>query len=69
MDWALGDAAVALDPLRGLAQMVSGLSSLSGILLDELAQITGRPPGEVLHNLHQCHLNPSLPSRHGDISG
>ena len=43
MDRALGDAAAAPDPLRAPAQMMFGLSSLSGILLDELAQITGRP--------------------------
>jgi hypothetical protein len=69
MDRALGDAAAAPDPLRAPAQMMFGLSSLSGILLDELAQITGRPRGEVLHNVHQRYLNPSLPPRHGDISG
>jgi hypothetical protein len=42
MHRALSDATDTPDPLRGLTQMMFGLSSLSGILLDELAQATGR---------------------------
>ncbi|MBV8540079.1 MAG: hypothetical protein JO364_18470 [Pseudonocardiales bacterium] len=58
MDRALGDAAAAQDPLRGLAEMMFGLSSLSGILLDELAEVTGRSCGEVLHAVHLRYLDP-----------
>jgi hypothetical protein len=39
---ALSDAAATPDPLQGLAQMMFGLSSLSGILLDELAGVVAR---------------------------
>jgi hypothetical protein len=59
MDRAIGDAAGTPDPLRGLAQMMFGLSSLSGILLDELADATGRSRGEVLHAVHLRYLDPT----------
>jgi hypothetical protein len=62
MNRALDDAAQTPDPQRGLAQMMFGLSSLSGILLDELAQATGRSHGEVLHGVHLRYLNPGPPS-------
>jgi hypothetical protein len=59
MDRAIGDAAGCPDPLRGLAQMMFGLSSLSGILLDELADTTGRSRGEILHAVHLHYLDPT----------
>ena len=59
MNRAIGDAAAAQDPLRGLAEMMFGLSSLSGILLDELAQATGRSHGEILHTIHLRYLDPA----------
>jgi hypothetical protein len=58
MDRTLSDAAGAQDPLRGLAEMMFGLSSLSGILLDELAEATGRSHGEVLRAVHLRYLDP-----------
>ncbi len=58
MDRTLGDATSAGDPLRGLAEIIFGLSSLSGILLDELADVTGRSRGEVLHAVHRRYLHP-----------
>ncbi len=58
MNRAFGDAAGAADPWRGFADMMFGLSSLSGILLDELAEATARPRGEVLHGINQRYLNP-----------
>jgi hypothetical protein len=60
MDRTLGDAAGARDPLRGLAEMIFGLSSLSGILLDELADVTGRSRGEVLYAVHRRYLDPGV---------
>ncbi len=57
MDRTIGDAAGAQDPLRGLAEMIFGLSSLSGILLDELAEVTGRSRGEILHAVHVRYLD------------
>ncbi|MGH3928085.1 MAG: hypothetical protein ACRDTT_35360 [Pseudonocardiaceae bacterium] len=64
MDRTIGDALQAPDPLRGLAEMIFGLSSLSGILLDELATATGRSRGEVLHAVHRRYLDPQAgPSR------
>ena len=59
MDRVLGDAARAEEPLRGLAQMMFGLSSLSGILLDELARRSARSHGEVLQEVHHRYLNPT----------
>jgi hypothetical protein len=59
MNRAFGDAAGAQDPWRGFADMMFGLSSLSGILLDELAQATGRSRGDVLHAVHLRYLDPT----------
>lgn len=59
MNRAFGDAAGAQDPWRGLADMMFGLSSLSGILLDELAEVTGRSRGEVLRAVHLRYLDPT----------
>jgi cyanophycinase-like exopeptidase len=58
MDRTIGEAASAQEPLRGLAEMMFGLSALSGILLDELAQATDRSRGEVLHAVHLRYLDP-----------
>lgn len=57
MNRAFGDAAGSPDPWRGFADMMFGLSSLSGILLDELAETTGRSRNEVLHSVHQRYLD------------
>lgn len=59
MDRTIGDAVRSEEPLRGLAQMMFGLSSLSGILLDDLAESTGRSRGEVLHAVHRRYLDRS----------
>ncbi len=59
MNRAIGDAAGSPDPLHGLAQMMFGLSALSGILLDELVGATGRSRGEVLHAVHLRYLDPA----------
>jgi hypothetical protein len=56
MGRAIGDAMQAADPLRGLAEMIFGLSSLSGILLDELARVSGRSRGELVRELHLRYL-------------
>lgn len=58
MDRTIGDAVSAAEPLRGLAEVIFGMSSLSGILLDELAGVTGRSHGEVLHAVHLRYLDP-----------
>ena len=60
MDRTIGDAIGARDPLRGLSEMIFGLSSLSGILLDELAGVTGRSRGEVLRAVHRRYLDPGV---------
>ncbi len=60
MDRTIGDVADARDPLHGLAEMIFGLSSLSGILLDELAGVTGRSRGEVLYAVHRRYLDPGV---------
>ena len=62
MDRIISDAAGTGDPPRGLAEVVFGLSALSGILLDELAQVTGRSRGEVLHSVHLRYLDPGRPA-------
>lgn len=44
--------------------MMFGLSSLSGILLDELAAVTARSRTEVLHGVHLRYLGPGpIPPR------
>jgi hypothetical protein len=58
MNRAFGDAAGAQDPWRGFADMMFGMSSLSGILLDELAEATGRSRGDVLRAVHLRYLDP-----------
>jgi hypothetical protein len=57
MDRTIDDAARSDEPLQGLAQMMFGLSSLSGILLDELASSSGRSRGEVLQGVHHRYLD------------
>jgi hypothetical protein len=42
--------------------MMFGLSSLSGILLDELAEVTGRSRGDVIHTVHRRYLDPEAGS-------
>lgn len=64
MDRTISDATRARDPLRGLAEMIFGLSSLSGILLDELADATGRSRGEVLPAVHRRYLDPQTGPSH-----
>ncbi|MGH4018774.1 MAG: hypothetical protein ACRDT0_05930 [Pseudonocardiaceae bacterium] len=59
MNRTIGDAARSDEPVRGLAEMMFGLSSLSGILLDELARTTGRSHGEVLQAVHHRYLDPT----------
>ncbi|MGH3916256.1 MAG: hypothetical protein ACRDTC_23040 [Pseudonocardiaceae bacterium] len=56
---AIGDAARCGDPVRGLAQMMFGLSALAGILLDELGRASGRSHCEVLQAVHHRYLNPT----------
>jgi hypothetical protein len=57
MDRTIGDAARSDEPLRDLARMMFGLSSLSGILLDELAHSSGRTRGAVLQGVHHRYLH------------
>lgn len=56
MERVLGDAARAEDPNAALAHVLFGMTSLSGILLDQLATLYGVPRGEVLHAVHQRYL-------------
>jgi hypothetical protein len=59
MNHTLSETTSTQDPLQGLAEMIFGLSSLSGIPLDELAQVTSRSHGEVLHAVHLRYLDPT----------
>lgn len=45
------------DPSQAVAEVVFGMSSLSGILLDDLADATGRARGQVLNGVHRRHLS------------
>jgi hypothetical protein len=56
MNRTISEATATSDSLRGVSEVVFGLSALAGILLDELAQATGRPRGEVLHAVHLRYL-------------
>ena len=59
MDRTLGDVTRSDQPVRGLAEMIYGLSALSGILLDELARGSDRSHSEVLQAVHHRYLNPA----------
>lgn len=59
MHRVIGDAAATEEPLRGLSELIFGLSSLSGILLDELAEVTSRSRSEVLNAIHLRYLTPT----------
>lgn len=59
MNRTFTDAVRSEEPFRGLIQMMFGLSSLSGILLDELARSSGRSHSEILQAVHRRYLNPA----------
>jgi hypothetical protein len=44
------------DPAAGTAQLLFGLSALSGILLDRIADLTGQDKSHVLAEIHQLYL-------------
>ncbi len=44
------------DPGEALARLTLGLSALSGILLEEVAEATGRDQLEVLADIHRSYL-------------
>jgi len=60
MDRTISDATTSQHPLGWLAEIMFGLSALSGILLDELAEVTGRSRSEVLHAVHLRYLGPGV---------
>lgn len=53
----LGESMTGADPGRALAELVFGVSALSGILLDQLAQATDRDQAQILANIHRSYLN------------
>lgn len=56
LDRAIADALKSDDQVRGTGEILFGLSSLSGILLDELAAATGRTHSQVLHALRNSYV-------------
>lgn len=59
----VGESLTGADPATAIAQLVFGLSALSGILLDHLADETGRDRAAVLAEIHRAHLAPDSPPR------
>lgn len=59
LDRAIADALKSDDHVRGTGEILFGLSSLSGILLDELAAATGRTHSQVLNALHSSYVAPT----------
>ena len=45
------------EPAEVMARLTFGLSALSGILLDEIAQATGRDQTEVLADIYRSYLS------------
>lgn len=52
MNRVLADALRSQDPRRGLTELMFGMTSLSGILLEELATSSGRSPSDLLGELN-----------------
>ena len=44
------------DPAEALAGLTFGLSALSGILLEQVAEATGRDRVQILSDIHRCYL-------------
>jgi hypothetical protein len=55
----VGDSLTGADPARAVAELLFGLSAVSGILLDQLAEAGDRSPGELLQDLHRDYLTGS----------
>jgi hypothetical protein len=53
----LGEALADANPGRAMAEVTFGLSALSGILLDQLADATGRDRTEILADVHRIYLD------------
>jgi hypothetical protein len=56
LDRAVADALRTDDPTRHTTEILFGLSSVAGLLLDELAIATGRTHSQVLNALHNEHV-------------
>ncbi len=56
LDRAVGDALRTDDPSRRTAEILFGLSTVAGLLLEELASATGRNHSQVLNALHNQHV-------------
>ena len=52
----LGDPLDGGEPGETLARLTFGLSALSGILLEEIAEVTGRDQAQVLADIHRGYL-------------
>lgn len=59
MQRVIGDAMSTDDPARGMAEVVFGLSALSGILLDQLSDTTGSEQSDLLAAVHRAYLLPA----------
>jgi len=53
----LGDPLEGGDPGESVARLTFGLSALSGILLEEIAEATGRDQAQVLADIHRGYLD------------
>lgn len=56
LERVISDAMSDHDPQRACAQLLFGMASLSGILLDELADHTSRTHSQVLTHVHRRYL-------------
>jgi hypothetical protein len=52
----LGEPLDGGDPAETFARLTFGLSALSGILLEEIAEATGRDQAQVLADIHRGYL-------------
>ena len=52
----MGEPVDGGDPAQALAGLTFGLSALSGILLEQVAEATGRDQAQVLADIHRIYL-------------
>jgi hypothetical protein len=53
----VGESLTGADPARAVAELLFGLSALSNLLLDELAEHTGQNRADVLAEVHRSYLS------------
>jgi hypothetical protein len=56
MDRVINDVTTSPDPRKALARLMFGQTSLAGVLLDEIAELTGSSREDVLQAVHRRYV-------------